>query len=176
MHQKSDADVTATRKRQAEVYGDSLNILLGRCSNALQLTQARMAELLGVSAPMLSQLINGKRIKIGNPAAAQRLLWMIDIAGQVERGQLSHGDAMAQLQRNSVVQDVVTGSTTSRRATRLGSEIQQVFRQAASAAEWIEAAAILKDSHPEVSELITMFGVERLDRANAYAERLVDGE
>lgn len=171
--QNEDALTTSTRARQTELYGEPLQAVLGRCAAALQLTQARMSELLGVSAPMLSQLINGRRIKIGNPAAAQRLQWMIQISQQVEQGETGLADALAQLQRNAEAHDVFNGppTTTGRRTRRLGEEVQDVFRRTAAASEWLQAADSLRADHPEIAELLVVFGAERTDRANAYAER-----
>lgn len=166
-------DVTSTRARQIELYGEPLQTVLGRCAATLHLTQARMSELLGVSAPMLSQLINGKRIKIGNPAAAQRLQWMTQIAHQVDGGELPLAEAVAQLERNAATQEVLAPpSTTGRRTRPLGADVQELFRQAASAGEWLQAAEAVRTRHPEIAELMVVFGAERADRANAYAERV----
>lgn len=166
-------EVTSTRARQIELYGEPLQAVLGRCAATLHLTQARMSELLGVSAPMLSQLINGKRIKIGNPAAAQRLQWMTQIAQEVDAGTLPLPEAVAQLEHNATSQDVLSNPTsTGRRARPLGAEVQELFRQTASAGEWLQAADALRTRHPEIAELLVVFGTERADRANAYAERV----
>ena len=66
------SDVAEVRSKQGELYGAPLNEVLQRCSAALELNQSQMAKLLGISAPMLSQLINGHRIKLANPAAGTR--------------------------------------------------------------------------------------------------------
>ncbi len=44
-------EVTQTRQRQIELYGEPLQDVLGRCAAILRLTQVRMAEYLGISAP-----------------------------------------------------------------------------------------------------------------------------
>ncbi|HZE01436.1 MAG TPA: helix-turn-helix transcriptional regulator, partial [Pseudonocardiaceae bacterium] len=41
---------------------------------AFNVSQAQLAEVLGLSAPMLSQLMSGRRAKIGNPAVLAALL------------------------------------------------------------------------------------------------------
>lgn len=170
-------DVTATRARQIQLYGEPLQAVLGRCALTLHLTQARMSELLGVSAPMLSQLINGRRIKIGNPVAAQRLQWMTQIAHQVDSGELALPEALAQLERNAATLEVLAPpSTTGRRVRPLGAEVQELFRQTAGAAEWLQAAEAVRTRHPEIAELMIVFGAERADRANAYAERALRHE
>ncbi|GAB3709331.1 DNA-binding protein [Mariniluteicoccus flavus] len=174
MQQSVDDEVTATRARQIELYGEPLQTVLGRCATSLQLTQARVSELLGVSAPMLSQLINGRRIKIGNPAAAQRLQWMTQIAQQVEAGELALPEALAQLQANADNQDVFHGptTTTGRRTRPLGAEIQEICRETAGAGEWLDAAALVAERHPDIAEFLRVFGAERADRAIAYADRV----
>ncbi|WP_026928138.1 hypothetical protein [Granulicoccus phenolivorans] len=168
-------EVTQTRQRQIELYGEPLQDVLGRCAAILRLTQVRMAEYLGISAPMLSQLINGHRIKIGNPAAAQRLQWMIQITRQVESGELGHDDAISQLENNAHKNDVfsnATTSTTGKRARHLAADVQELCRSVASAGEFIEAANTLRASHPEIAEFLHVFGAERADRAVDYTNRL----
>lgn len=48
----------------------------------------------GISAPMLSQLINARRIKIANPVAAARLTRMVSLADEVRTGLLTAADAI----------------------------------------------------------------------------------
>lgn len=76
---EGDAVETA-RARQAEMYGEPLNALVGRVSSGLGLTQRQVADVLGLSAPMLSQLVGGRRVKIGNPAVVSRLGSLLDLA------------------------------------------------------------------------------------------------
>lgn len=170
MH-RSD-EVTQTRARQTELYGEPLHDVLGRCAHALHLTQAKMSAYLGISAPMLSQLINGHRIKIGNPAAAQRLQWMTQIARQVDGGELSVEEAYGQLQRNAASQDVLTASGSGRRTRHLGIDIQEICRATASASEFIDAAHMLRGTHPEIAQFLIVYGAERADRAMEHTDRL----
>ncbi|MEH3033022.1 MAG: helix-turn-helix domain-containing protein [Aeromicrobium erythreum] len=79
-------DLDGNREAQRRLYGAPLGELLGGYADRLGLTQARLAALLGVSPPMLSQLMNARRIKIGNPAAAQRLQLLHDLVPEVESG------------------------------------------------------------------------------------------
>lgn len=174
MAMRSIEAISETRARQSALYGEPLQAVLGRCGQSLHLTQARMSELLGISAPMLSQLINGHRIKIGNPAAAQRLQWMIQIAQQVDEGELTIGEAMTQLQQNSEATDVFhhASSTTGRRTRHLAVEVQELCRQIASAGDFLAAADQVKTQHPEIAEFLQMVGAERADRAVDYADRV----
>ena len=66
-------DLEANLERQRELYGLTL---AERCSQLMAtyaLSQRSLATVLGLSAPMLSQLISGRRIKIGNPAVYGRM-------------------------------------------------------------------------------------------------------
>lgn len=55
------------RELQRNWYGEPLGALFRRLIDDLGLNQARLAGVLGLSAPMLSQLMSGQRAKIGNP-------------------------------------------------------------------------------------------------------------
>ena len=70
----------ANRRTQRELYGEPIADIVGRITSALGLTQGRLAEVLGLSAPMLSQLISARRVKIGNPAVLGRLQSLTDLA------------------------------------------------------------------------------------------------
>lgn len=63
----------ANRQTQRDLYGEPIADIVGRIISTLGLTQGRVAEILGLSAPMLSQLIGARRVKIGNPAVLGRL-------------------------------------------------------------------------------------------------------
>ncbi|GAA4953472.1 hypothetical protein GCM10023238_19920 [Streptomyces heliomycini] len=79
------------RELQRNWYGEPLGALFRRLIDDLGLNQARLAGVLGLSAPMLSQLMSGQRAKIGNPAVVQRVQLLQDLAGQVADGSVSAG-------------------------------------------------------------------------------------
>ncbi|MGM7666904.1 DNA-binding protein [Microbacterium sp. A93] len=62
--------------RQRAIYGTSLSERFGDLMAAYRLSQRSLARVLGLSAPMLSQLINAQRIKIGNPAVYERFVML----------------------------------------------------------------------------------------------------
>src|SRR4051812_50089730 len=74
------------RELQRNWYGEPLGALFRKLIDDLGLNQARLAGVLGLSAPMLSQLMSGQRAKIGNPAVVQRVQLLQDLAGQVAGG------------------------------------------------------------------------------------------
>jgi transcriptional regulator with XRE-family HTH domain len=61
---------------QREWYGESLGDRVRRLVVAFDCSQAQLAEVLGLSAPMLSQLMSGRRAKIGNPAVLARMVML----------------------------------------------------------------------------------------------------
>lgn len=78
--------IALNRHRQRELYGAPLGERVRRLMDVLGITQARLARTLGMSPAMLSQLVSGRRVKIGDPAALARFQ-MIDhrCAGLAER-------------------------------------------------------------------------------------------
>lgn len=163
-------DVARVREQQRQLYGAPLNELLQRCAGVLQVNQGQMARLLGVSAPMLSQLINGHRIKLANPAAGVRLVALVQAVEAVSAGELSVAQAMESVaEADSATTFTATGQTAQRRS--LAADIQAVFRAVASGEECAAAARLLDADHPEVAELIAVFGVGDEGQAEAWVER-----
>lgn len=69
-------DQHAHRDQQRALYGMPLSERFGAVMQAYGLSQRALAGVLGLSAPMLSQLISAQRIKIGNPAVYERLVML----------------------------------------------------------------------------------------------------
>lgn len=59
---------------QIELYGEPLSARFGRLLATFHIPQSRLAAVIGLSAPMLSQLASGQRVKISNPSVYARLL------------------------------------------------------------------------------------------------------
>ncbi|WP_168583376.1 hypothetical protein [Gephyromycinifex aptenodytis] len=74
-------DLAANTEAQRRLYGAPLRDLVTGVLTSLELTQGRLADVLGVSAPMLSQLMSGHRVKIGDPAVVQRLQSLLALCG-----------------------------------------------------------------------------------------------
>lgn len=60
--------------QQVVMYGEPLAARFSRLLVAFAIPQSRLAGIIGLSAPMLSQLASGQRAKISNPAVLARLL------------------------------------------------------------------------------------------------------
>ena len=68
------ARVAQGREQQRELYGAPLGDRVRRLTAALGISQARLARTLGISPAMLSQLVSGRRVKIGDPAVLARMM------------------------------------------------------------------------------------------------------
>jgi hypothetical protein len=60
--------------QQVEIYGERWADRFGRLLRAYEIPQAKLAAVIGLSAPMLSQLISGQRVKISNPSVYGRIV------------------------------------------------------------------------------------------------------
>lgn len=159
----------AGREAQAEIYGEPLGDILARCGRVLGLNQAQLAAVLGISAPMLSQLVNGRRVKIGNPVAAQRLQVMHDAVETIERGDLTVEEALGRIAQVHGGGEILT----TRRSTRddVVGEVQDLFRRVASASDHLAAAELLAGTYPEIAEMLRVYGAGRTDEARDHLAR-----
>ncbi|WP_407551429.1 DNA-binding protein [Streptomyces sp. Pv4-95] len=166
------------RELQRSWYGEPLGALFRRLIDDLGLNQARLASVLGLSAPMLSQLMSGQRAKIGNPAVVQRVQALQELAGQVSDGSASAAEATDRMEEikktagGSVLNNTAqatssTGATTVRRVVR---EIQSLLRSVSDAGDIIDAANTLAPTHPELAEFLRVYGAGRTADAVAHYE------
>lgn len=159
------------RAEQARLYGAPLGDLLGDVSDALEISQSRLARLLGVSAPMVSQLASGHRVKIGNPTAVVRLQRMIELSREVRNGWMNAETALERLDTDQTGQILTRASQLTLRQG--AAEVQQVLRAVASATEILQAAELLEAQHAELAEVLRVYGAGRSDEAVAHYERTV---
>jgi transcriptional regulator with XRE-family HTH domain len=169
--------VDRNRARQTEWYGRPLGELLGALLARLGLTQAGLAEVLGLSAPMLSQLMSGQRAKISNPAVLGRLL---AVQALVDDPQFA---AMRPDQVRARLTAIRAESPTTARNLRLPDPppttadpvgaVQALLRAVASAGEIETAASRLDADLPELAELLRVYGTGRTDAARAHYQRVL---
>lgn len=76
-------DVGEVISAQTDMYGEPLGQRFGRLLAAYRISQARLAAVLGLSPPMLSQLMSGQRAKISNPAVFGRMVRLEELAAGV---------------------------------------------------------------------------------------------
>lgn len=166
------------RELQRSWYGEPLGALFRRLIDDLGLNQARLAAVLGLSAPMLSQLMSGQRAKIGNPAVVQRVQALQDLASQVADGSVSAVEATDRMEeiKKSQGGSVLTGTSQSTSSSgaptvrRVVREIQSLLRSVAAAGDIIDAADSLAPSHPELAEFLRVYGAGRTADAVAHYE------
>jgi predicted transcriptional regulator len=166
------------RELQRSWYGEPLGALFRRLIDDLGLNQARLAAVLGLSAPMLSQLMSGQRAKIGNPAVVQRVQALQDLAGQVADGSVSAAEATDRMDEIKKTQGGSVLSSSGQTATGSGAptvkrvvrEIQSLLRSVSAAGDIIDAANSLAPSHPELAEFLRVYGAGRTADAVAHYE------
>ena len=171
------------REQQRAWYGEPLGDLFRRLIGDLGLNQARLASVLGLSAPMLSQLMSGQRAKIGNPAVVQRLQALQELAAQTADGTASAAEAAARMEeiRRSAGSALLgttgthsggtaTGARQQPTARRVVREIQALLRSVCSADEIVRAAGVLAADHPELAEFLRVYGTGRTDEAVEHYE------
>jgi hypothetical protein len=169
--------------RQREWYGEPLGDRVRRLVVAFNVSQAQLAEVLGLSAPMLSQLMSGRRAKIGNPAVLAR---MVLLERRVLTPAVASGDPTAiraaleevRDSRPTVSRPTVSGSTVSGSTlswstggestggeSTAGAEISSVenygdevlvpaLRAVADPAELAAAAGLLQDRFPALAAVL----------------------
>jgi hypothetical protein len=84
--------------QQRAIYGTPLAERFGAMMGVYRLSQRSLARVLGLSAPMLSQLINAQRIKIGNPAVYERLVML-----EERQDEPDHERVLAEVQASAPV-------------------------------------------------------------------------
>ncbi|MET1058325.1 MAG: threonine dehydratase, partial [Nocardioides sp.] len=87
-----DAAVADRRRQQVELYGESVDVLARKCEGLLGLGVTGLSDTIGLSVPMLTQLLTGERVRIGNPIAIARLTRLREFTDQLLSGEASRDD------------------------------------------------------------------------------------
>src|SRR5699024_4399408 len=146
--------VRRNRELQRQWYGEPLGDRVRRLVVAFRVSQAQLAGVLGISPPMLSQVMSGSRAKIGNPSVLARLVMLerkVLISG------VATGDAAAIEQaledvrnsRPSVGRDNLPVRQTAREEAAW-----PVLRELAAPGELESAATLLEARHPALARLL----------------------
>ena len=137
--------VRANRARQCELYGAPLGDRVRTLTARLGISQARLARVLGISPAMLSQLVSGRRVKIGDPAVLARLR-------ALDRGRAAQVTARDPRAVEKLLADIArvrwhwTGPSPPTAA--------EILRGVAEPGRLAAAAAALRTSFPEVAEVL----------------------
>ena len=161
------------REQQKQAYGEPLSEVFSRFREAFGLNQSELALVLGISAPMLSQLNSGQRVKIGNPAVMQRLQRLEDLVGQIQSGTLSSEQVPAMLEEVKAATGRLTRSTTAVVPVEADDDsvvagMRNLLRAVASGQEIRSAAEALESEHPGLAEVLRLYGTGSLDPAREH--------
>jgi transcriptional regulator with XRE-family HTH domain len=151
---------------QREWYGEPLGDRVRRLVRAFNISQATLADALGISAPMLSQVMSGRRAKIGNPSVLARMImlerkvFIPDVAAgkpeAMRQALLDVRDSRPQVGRDVLPVDGSTDATAAVAA----------LRNLLSAEDLDAAADMVDEEFPELADLL---------RAAAAQPKLPDG-
>ncbi|HWE89828.1 MAG TPA: helix-turn-helix transcriptional regulator [Pseudonocardiaceae bacterium] len=139
---------------QREWYGEPLGDRVRRLVRAFGVSQANLADVLGISAPMLSQVMSGRRAKIGNPSVLARLIMLErkvltrDVAaGKPEAMRQALSDVRDS--RPMVGRDVLPVDGSSDATTAVNA-----LRNILAGDDLAAAADLVDDEFPELAELL----------------------
>lgn len=155
-------DETAKVAEQRRLYGEPVGGLVRRVTTGLDLTQARVARVLGLSPAMLSQLMSAQRVKIGNPQAVARLQALLTLAEEAPG--LTREAVAARLEEISEARAALTTGqlprtpATDPAGTDAVETVRRLFRAVASGRELDAAAHALAPIAPGLADLVRIYG------------------
>jgi transcriptional regulator with XRE-family HTH domain len=168
-------------KLQLEWYGEPLGDRFRRLLGHLDLSQAQLAGVLGLSAPMLSQLMSGQRAKISNPAVLSRLLQLEATVNEPGWDSLPSAEQVRRVEEVRAAQRTSLTLEQTREAppgpaasADPVTAIQSLLRDVASASDLQGAADLLDDRYPELAEALRVLGAGRTQDARAYYANLTN--
>lgn len=166
---------TAQRNRaeQARLYGAPLVDVVNELTETFGISRAQLARVLGLSAPMISQLASGNRLKIGNPSAVQRLQSLMQLAPEVRTRRMDAAAALADVE-SEATGNVLTRTTAALRHDG-ATNVQEVLRWAASADELAGAADLLATEYPALAEVLRIYGNGRTRDAVEHFRQVSGG-
>jgi transcriptional regulator with XRE-family HTH domain len=143
---------------QKQWYGEPLGDRVRRLVVAFDVSQANLADVLGISAPMLSQVMSGRRAKIGNPAVLARLI-MLERKVLVPDVAAGKKEAMVRaLEEVRASRPSVTRDNLPVDIGRNDRVAVAALRRVAEAADLTAAATLLNGRFPELADLLRRAG------------------
>ena len=134
------------RARQQELYGESIGERVRRLQAVLGVSQARIADGIGLSTAMLSQLVSARRVKIGDPAVLARLLLLDRLVRRLAVGEPVRADELLAHLRKSKPHLGLPGATQM--------DPTEALRAIAAPAQLAAAARVLGPRFPEIAQLL----------------------
>lgn len=150
------ATAAHNRDEQARLYGAPLGTIVDELVQVFAVSRSRLATVLGLSAPMLSQLATGHRQKIGNPLAVERLQMLMAHVPEVRSGGLGAESALRRVE--AARQDGVITRSTTFTGAESGEMLTRLLRQHATREQYLAAAEVLADRVPQVAEVLRVHG------------------
>lgn len=181
-------DQTTTMRNQElqrQWYGAPLGELCRDLCGLFRVTQSGLAEILGVSAAMLSLVMGGQRARIANPDAAARLSAVLHLAHDVRAGTVAPEavpDALAAIRASRTPGQDSLGTAVTPPSPADGPagdgdlrfvlQLRNLLNARAGAVEILEAASLLDARHPGIAEILRTCGAGRTDEAVSLVRRL----
>lgn len=167
--------------QQREIYGESWSDRFGRLLVAYGIPQSKLASVIGISAPMISQLMSGQRVKISNPAVYGRIVRLEELltspaANMTDAGQRWRIlDDVAASHPSLTTLSMPVGSSRSRAERRPGAEQHPWAQWHPEAEQRLVTASSTPDRAIAVRYLSTLADPAILQGVAAAAERLGGG-
>ncbi|WP_199224430.1 helix-turn-helix domain-containing protein [Serinibacter arcticus] len=174
MSQLDSATAERNRDAQRELYGEPLGDTFRRMLTTFGLNQTQLASVLGLSAPMLSQLIAGHRVKIGNPAVLERVRGLEELATLDSAETLTPAELAQRLEAVRTVTGHLT-RTVGQAPSDPAAIVRHALREVASGRDLRQAALLLQVELPELAEFLLVCGTGSEDEARAHYGRVVRG-
>ena len=143
-------EVEAIRRnldRQREYYGEPFGERARRLVVGFGISQAQLAKVLGISAPMLSQVMSGRRQKMANPAALARMV-LLERTLLTAPGQQQRHDELAEIRAATGTDAVLSAAAPGRE------DAVQVLRECCEPDELAECAQLVGAVSPELARLL----------------------
>ncbi|HEY2203584.1 MAG TPA: XRE family transcriptional regulator [Pseudonocardia sp.] len=139
--------------RQRELYGEPLGDRIRRVQGVLGVSQARLAEGLGLSTAMLSQLVSARRVKIGDPAVLGRLALLERHLARLPAGEPVRPEELLTRLRRTRPRLGLPGAPPT--------DPGEALRAVAAPAQLAAAAGVLGPRFPAIAELLRRAAAER---------------
>lgn len=158
-----EARRVANRAEQTRLYGAPLAEIFDELTEAFSLSRKGLARVLGLSAPMLSQLATAHRVKMGNPASVRRVQLLLGLLPELRAGGLSPQEALKAVESEDAgrVLTRMTDTSTARGAV----SVRRLLRAVAPPDELRAAAALLGPDHPALARMLEVYGTGALEEA-----------
>lgn len=154
-------DAAAIAQQQQQLYGQAWAPRLRGLMERYAIPQSRLAAVVGLSAPMLSQLINAQRVKVSNPAVLARIVRLEELAEQRGGDQAALAAGLDEVAGStptlSTVQRVVPGAVAGREEllAALATYPAAELRAAAQAAQAMQAPPAMQPAPASLAALLS---------------------